>query len=72
MASSARLRNEGSDSEDSEDNLFEYDKELTELNRMTLLKMSKSNNYFLFDDRLDEKLKVYRLDSISFTFFKKK
>jgi hypothetical protein len=38
---------------------------------MKLLKMSVTNNFYLFEDRLTEKLKIYRLDSISFTFFNK-
>lgn len=39
---------------------------------MKLLKISRSNNFYLFEDRLKESLRVYRLDSISFSFFNKK
>jgi hypothetical protein len=63
----------GNNSEtDSDDDLIYFDEEVTDINRMQLLKMSKSNSFFLFNDRLEERLKVYRLDSISFTFFEKK
>ena len=59
---------------DSDEELIDDDdeEELTELNRMKLLKMSRSNNFYLFEDRLDRCLKVYRLDSISYTFQSKR
>jgi hypothetical protein len=60
--------------EESEDEYYfeDYQQNVTFHNRMRLLRISRGNSYFLFEDRIMQNFKVFKLEMISFVFFKKK